>query len=144
MAKQRVNINQQQYADRWESGMNSSVQKMVAGVQAVTESPTQKAAQNSDKWLQGIQRAHANGRYVNGCNRVTVDEWKRVTSAKIQTNLTAGVSAAKPKVVAVAGQLISHINSGLPTVNAMPKVTMQDSVNKVVAWMQHMASFQRQ
>ena len=143
MAKTRVSITPQEYAQRWENGLNGAVSKIQSGIAAVTESPTAKAALAQGKWLAGVQRAANEGRFAAGCNAVTLEDWKRVTTAKVASNLSAGVTAARGKVATVGAQLIQHINAALPTINAMPKVSMQDSINKVAAMMQHMASFRK-
>jgi len=141
--KTRVSVTPQQWSEGWQSGMRNAVPKIQRGVAAVTESPTAKAAGKKDAWLAGVNRAHMDGSYERGCLSVTLQAWKDLTAAKVATSLPTGVTAAAAKVTNIATQLTAHINQALPTVNAMPKVTLQDSVAKVSAWMTHMAAFRR-
>lgn len=143
MAKTQASVTAQQMTENWSSGLTSNIPKIREGVNRVSESPMEKAAANKDKWIAGINKSFANGSWENGLRKVSLQQWKDITSAKINTSLAAGVQAAQAKYQAIAGQLLSHINNGLPAINNMPSVTLQDSANRMVTWMNHMAGFQR-
>lgn len=143
MAKLRVTATAQQMAERWATRMRGSVQKITDGVNAVNESPMEKAADRADAWYAGITEAFNSGKYQAGLRSVSLADWKSTTVAKIATALPAGVTAAQSKYQRVAGELITHINGGLPTIHAMPKTTLQDSINKAGEWIRYMSTFQK-
>jgi len=131
-------VTAEQMAQKWSTNIQNNIPAIVAGVQAVTESPTMKAAAAVSKWQAGIQRAIANNSFVNGCNRVTLNDWKTITTAKIQSNLSSGVTATLAKTTARFRSLLAYIDQGLSTIESMPKNTAADSKARMTAWFDHM------
>lgn len=138
MAKSKVSLTSQQITENWSNKMKNSVTRIQTGIDNVTESPMAKAAANKDKWLQGIQMAHANGRWVAGLNGVTLGDWKNVTKAKVASSLSTGVDNAKTKHQKFSNYLVNTLNQILPQVAASPKMTMEDSINRVRMVIEHM------
>ena len=135
-----VTMSAQQFADNWRTGLTSSVQKIKDGIGRVTESPMAKAAQNQDKWVAGIQKAAQSGRWANSLNQVDLQTWKTVTAQKVGERLAGGAQAAVPKVQKFAQYLIPAVNAASQQIDGMPKLTLQDSINRVAAFMTAMAA----
>lgn len=133
----------QQTADQWSQGMSGATEKIKRGIQNVTESPTQKAANRSDAYLLGVQRAVANGKYRDGLMAVTLEDWKRAALDKGVGRIAGGAVAAKGKFADFMTQFLPHIQSGLQALASMPRGTLEENINRAVSMMRHNATFQR-
>ena len=87
-------------AKKWAENLIRNKPSIRAGIEGVTESPTAKAARAVDKDAAGCQRAVADGTFVAGCQRVTLQDWKDRTINKGLANLDVGVRQAESKVAA--------------------------------------------
>jgi len=56
--------------------------------------------------------------------------------------VAAGVDAAAPKVRQFAEQLLSHQSGLMSTVNAMPDLTLEDSIGRMTTWVRGMSKFE--
>jgi hypothetical protein len=140
MAKSGVTISPDQFATNWGTGMTGSVTKIQDGVMRVQDNPMQKAAESVDKYVAGVQRAAASGRFQASLLAVNLQDWKNTTKQKVGERLAGGVTAAKPKMVKFGQYLIPTVNTLMQTVNQMPTMTLEDSINKMAAWARGMAA----
>lgn len=108
------------------------------GIQSVTVSPTQKAAASVDRYASGCARAASDGSFVNGCNKVTLQDWQQAASTKGVANYSRGVSDAREK-------MRRHIQSSMPfwaqvseMAKQMPKGDLEQGIAKVRAVCQAM------
>ena len=138
MSKTRVTGTPSDTSSKWQSAMKSSVSRIQSGIDAVQESPMEKAVQAKDKMLAGVTAAVNDGRWEKGLQSVTLSDWKTKTKAKVASGLATGVDAAMPKRQKFDTWLHSTLNAVLPTVAAMPKMSMSDSLARVAAVMEHM------
>jgi len=138
MARQ-ITMTAAQYADQWKNGMGGSVQKIKDGISRVTESPMEKAAANQESYLAGVNRAVQSGRWANSLRAVDLTTWKNVTAQKVGERLAGGAQAAVPKMAKFAGYLIPTVNAAVASLDGMPKGTLQDSINRMVKFVQTMA-----
>lgn len=98
-----------QLVANWKRGMQSAGAKYTAGVNAVTESPMDKAAspQSRQKYAQSTQQAAVDGgRMETGLRRTTLDSWKRAAAGVGAANLVTGAQKGEPKLAAKAQQLV--------------------------------------
>ena len=130
-------------AAKWQNRLKSAQTEIRQGVEAVTESPTEKAAAKSDKWLAGVQSAHANGKYVERLRGVTLQQWKDKTINVGLGRIAAGVDAAVGDVEDFYGELFAYEENLKRTVEAMADTNLQDSINRMVAWAEGMSKFHR-
>jgi len=136
-------VTPQEYQKKHASNLKASVPYITAGVEKVTESPTLKAAAAQDKMLYNLTQAVNNGKWAKGLKRVTVEEWRSKMINKGIPRIAVGIDEAADKVVAFATQLLPHIDKGQQVINKMPDVTLDDSINRMVAWTRHMDKFKR-
>lgn len=138
MAKTKVTLSASQISDKWGRRMKASVTDIQNGIDAVTESPTEKAASKQDKMLNNLTQAVTSGKWGNSLRAVSLQDWKSKTKDKVATRLASGVDAGMAKRQKFDNYLVQTLNAVLPTINAMPDMTLEDSVNKVRAMMTHM------
>lgn len=141
MAKRMLSA--QAVAAKWAARMAGAGENMKAGVQAVTDNPAQAAIAAKDRWVSGIQRAAQEGSYEDGLAGVTTESWKSDMINKGIPNMQNGARAAQPKVAKVFGPLLAHAAQVSAEVQAMPKGTLQDGLNRAVAAITGMSKFKK-
>jgi hypothetical protein len=138
MSKGKVSLNANQISEKWNRRMKGAVSDIQAGVDAVTENPAEKAIQKQDKMLQNLTKAVNDGRWAAGLNNVTLNDWKTKTKEKVGQRLASGVDGAMGKRQKFDAYMVNTMNQILPTIQNMPDMTFEDSVNRVRAVMEHM------
>ena len=136
-------LDPKQGAEKWLNRLSNSVEDVKAGVNRVTESPTAKAAEAEDKWFLGIQRSKQTGKYKRGLMAVSLEEWKAKTAGVGADRIPTGAAAAVNKVEAVYGKLFPYEERLQSQIRKMPATTLEDNVNRAVAWIRGMSQFDR-
>ena len=106
------------------------------GVQRVSESPMEKAAESADAWIRSLQESIE--RYVQGLRSVSLDEWKRQASTKGASNYATGVQnlgSAKKNRMLDNFRLVESIAEQVRT---LPRSTFQDRLNRAIEQMRRM------
>jgi len=142
MAKQ-IRITPEEFQEKHARRLKGSIQDISAGIDKVTEAPTAKAASKEQKMLANLNSAVQSGKWRNGLNRVTLDQWKMAAKNKGLTRIAAGIDGAKDKVVQFAGQLLAHEATLQQSINKMPDLTTEDSIARATAWIRGMVKFER-
>ncbi len=136
-----VRVNADQFYQVWRDRLNNSVDRIRQGVQRLTENPLQKAAARADAWIAGLQEAYQTGRWAKNVASVSLDQWKNAMLNKGVPRIQQGTAAAEDIMKDFAAQLINHLNTILPEIERMPKVTLEDSINRVTTFIRRMAEF---
>ena len=69
-------LNPAQAAEKWANNLGASVNNIRDGVARVTESPMEKAANASQRYIDGVTRAVQTGWYQSQLRAVTLEAWK--------------------------------------------------------------------
>jgi hypothetical protein len=136
-----ANLNPTQAASSWRKGMASSGDKFKAGVAAVSESPTAKAAMAIDRQVQGVIEAAQSGRTARALNAVTLESWKKDMLEKGATRIAAGAATAEPKVAAFMNEFFPHLQSGMSQLP--PRGGLEENIQRAAAMARHNAAFRR-
>ena len=136
-------ITPEQFADKHNRRTKAALDDMRAGVEAVSEAPTAKAAAKQEKMRQRLLEAIESGKWANSLKRVSLDEWKQKMIDLGINRVAAGLDANKAKVQEFAAQLLPHIEAGQKLTEKMPDVTLEDSINRMTTFIRHMAKFKR-
>lgn len=127
-------------ADAWATNMAAAQQKITDGINAVTESPTAKAAQSLDKYLNGVQNAVQSGRMAKKLNAVSLSDWKTAALAKV-SRIGSGAQTAKPKMLKHLAAFLPFVQQVRQNVRQMPNATPSDRIARMVANAQQLAQF---
>jgi hypothetical protein len=130
-------------ASKWQRNLKNATQDIQRGVQAVTVSPTEKAAAKIDKMRTNLIAAIDDGKVEAGLRRVTLAEWKDKTLNKGLQRLSAGVDAAGGKQQQFYTQLFPYQESLQGKVSGMPDTTLEDNIGRMVEWARGMSQFRR-
>jgi hypothetical protein len=138
-----VKLTPDQYVAKHAQRTKAAVPDYTAGVQNVSSSPTAAAAAKQQKMVTNLTDAVNSGKWKNGLLRVSLDDWKKATTEKGAGRIAAGVDGAAGKVLGFAQQLLPFESTLQETVNKMPDLTLEDSVNRATSWIRGMSKFQR-
>lgn len=136
-------LTPQEFADKWKRRISASTQDVRAGVERVTESPTEKALAKKDKMVARLMESLQNGKWEAGLRRVSLEDWRRAMLEKGLGRIAQGAEAATDKVAQFASELLPHIDAGKRQIASMPDVTLEDSINRVGTFLRHMHEFRR-
>lgn len=136
-------LTAQQIADKWVNNTSNATEAYKNGINAVTESPMQKAANNVDGYVAGVQRAAQSGKYQRGLLRVDLPTWKNLAATKGANRLGTGVAAAKGKMQSFLGEFLPFL-SGLQTqLSTMPRGSFEQNKARANAAMDYIHGFRR-
>lgn len=130
----------QEAMEKWQRRMSASGQDVTNGVNAVTESPMEKAAAKVDDWIAGVQNARQ--KYVDGLRGTSLQEWKRRMIEVGVPRMQQGASAAGPKVLAAYQSLFPYIEQVRQEVDSMPSSTLEDNIARATHNIRRMAQYQ--
>lgn len=122
-------------AANWKARMQTAGTAYSDGIDAVTQSPMEAAANAKDAYAQGVNEAVASGRYERGLRRVSMSDWKKAAKEKGASRLASGANAAAGKVekfFAVFGPKLMAITE---QVRAMPKGTFEERQQRAIQMM---------
>lgn len=138
-----IKLSPDEYVAKHAQRTKAAVPDYTAGVQKVTSSPTAAAAAKQQKMVANLTEAVNSGKWKNGLMRVSLEDWKNAATNKGAGRIAAGVDGAAGKVLSFAQQLLPYEQTLQDTVNKLPDLTLEDSVNRASAWIRGMGKFQR-
>lgn len=118
---------------RWTAGASQGQQRFVEGVQSTTKDPTALAIAAQNKMLANVTAAITSGRYARGLSRVGKAGWQQATVAKA-ANYSVGIQASSAKYETAIGPVLSQIASLQQQIASMPSATLQDNINRMIAF----------
>ncbi len=132
-----------EFQDKHARRLKAAVEDVRKGIDKVTESPTEKAAQKQDKMLSNLTAAVQSGKWAKGLKRVSLEDWKKKARDVGVNRIAAGIDAAKDKVISFAEQLLPYIDRQKAAISGMPDVTLDDNINRMNTFIRGMAQFTR-
>ncbi len=131
----------QSVADKWVQRAGAASQDYAQGVAQTDKDPTQLAAANGARYIQGVQEAYNSGKWARRLQQVGKAGWQQAVAAKGVANYSTGVNAARDKFATAMGPVLAAIAAGQAKVNAMPSVTPAQRDARALAFIQHMRQF---
>lgn len=130
-------------AQKWSRNLAASTTAITEGVNAVTVSPTIKAAAAQEAYLAGVQRAVADGKWERGLKRVTLEDWKQAMLAKGVSRIASGAAQAVGKMEGFLAEFLPHVEQGQRMLDNMPRGDLATNIQRAVAMMEHNSKFKR-
>ena len=138
MAKDAAHV-----ADKWARRLKGAVEDIRVGVEAVTESPTEKAAAKKAKWIARLTSKEVQDKWEAALKAVSLEDWKKAMVDKGLGRIAAGVDEAQSDFEAFMRDLLPHIEAGRSKIRTMPDVTLEDNIRRMETFIRHMATFRR-
>lgn len=139
-----VNTNAAAVAARWAQNLGAATDKIKAGIQAVTQSPTAKAAANANNYLLGVQRAVSSGKFQASLQAVSLQDWQNAMINKGLTRIASGATQAQPKMQAFMSQWLPYEAAGVAQLASTPRGTIDQNISRAVAMMRYNSQFKYQ
>jgi hypothetical protein len=136
-----VRANPQDATRDWVQRLGASTEKISRGIDQVTQAPGQLAAAQSQRWLARIQAAA--DKWKSRVASVTLQEWQTAMKEVGVPRIAQGAQAKQGKFLAFMNEFLPYLNQGVQQVDKMPKLTLEDSINRAVAMIRHNAAFKR-
>lgn len=124
--------------------LKGSTEDIRKGVDRVTEAPGVKAAAKQEKMRERLIQAIDSGKWAKRVASVSVEDWREQMKTKGIPRIAAGVDGAADKIEDFFGQLFAHQEGLQRKVDAMPDLTLDDSLNRMTTFIRGMADFKRQ
>lgn len=136
--------NPTEVAKKWQRNLAASTDSIRAGVQAVQEAPTEKAARRADAYLAGVQKSVSDGKWQAGLRRITLPMWQTAMLTKGIQRIASGATAAEPKMADFMAEFLPHMDQVVAGVNRdSPRGDIEQNIARAVAVMRGAASFRR-
>lgn len=129
--------------EKWVRRTQAATQDMVNGVNAVTVNPAQQAIAKEQKLLNNVTQAIQSGKWRRGMQTVTLEGWKASMVQKGAPRVAAGAQSSQGKMEQFYSELLPYQEQLQTKLNAMPDLTLEDSINKMVTWTRGMSNFKR-
>ena len=136
-------LTPQQVTEKHARRLKGSIQDIQDGVNAVTQAPGVKAAAKKDKMLANLTAAVQSGKWGDRVSKVTLEDWKTSMIQKGLGRIAQGVDGSQQKIADFYAQLLPFQDSVKAKINAMPDLTLEDNLNRMVANAREMAKFRR-
>lgn len=138
-----VRITPAEFAEKHARRLKGSIEDIRTGLSRVTVSPTAQAAAKQDKMIAELTRAVTSGKWAARLRSVTLEQWKAAAIEKGLPRIASGIDGATAKQVDFATQLFAYENTVLTRVEAMPDLTIEDSIGRATTWIREMSKFVR-
>lgn len=120
----------------------AAIPEYKAGIDRVDEAPGVKAAAKADKMLVKLTEAVQSGKWAERVASVSLSDWKAAAKEKGATRINAGVAGSASKVRAFASQLLPELARIKSEVDAMPDLTLEDSIARMTHQVRSMSEFE--
>lgn len=130
-------------ARAWSQNLSRSTEKIRDGIQRVQESPTHAAARRQDAYVEGVRKAAEEGRWKRGLQRVSLADWQASMENKAIQRIANGAAAGQQKMESFLQEWLPHMEALKNKIASMPKNTLEDSKQRVLAAIEHNAAFRR-
>jgi len=134
-------VTPQQAQAKWLSRLQGAQTEITNGVNSVQTAPGQLAAAQKAKWLQKVTASQ--DKWAARVAAVSLPAWKDKMINVGIPRISQGAQANQQKVGDFMQQFLPHLDAGTQQLASMPKVTLQDGINRAVAMIQHNANFKR-
>ena len=135
-----VTMTPEEIAAKQASRLKGSLDAVRQGVERVTVAPGKAAAAQSAKWQQAMSSQDTLNKWKTNVGNVTLEQWQDAMLNKGVGRISAGIDASIPKMVEYYQRAIPHINRGQAELERMPKLTLEDSIQRATYWIRHMAN----
>ena len=134
-------VNPQEYAEKWARRTRAATEDVRRGVERVSVAPGELAVANQDALVQNFVESVNSGRWAARTRGVSLQDWQKATIDKGIPRIGQGVETAQPKMARIAAELLPAVDAAAAAARALPKVTIEDSIQRMTVFVRKMAEF---
>lgn len=120
----------QEVAQKWAQRSQAAASDYTAGVQRVTTSPTDAAANAHATWIARLQDPATVEKYQRKLRAVSLEQWKQAATQYGASRYSQGVAAKESKFEAAMVPLLQYIDNARAQVHRMPNATFEDRLQR--------------
>lgn len=128
-------------ATKWKNNLSAAGPSIVDGINAVTEAPGIAAARNLQGYVQGVMNNQE--KWAKRVASVPLETWRKQALDLGVPRISQGANANVGKVESFMRDFLPHVEQGQNMLKTMPKVTLDDGINRMIAMVRHNANFKR-
>jgi hypothetical protein len=117
-------------AAKWSRNLGAAGDNIRKGVNAVTVSPGKLAAEQVDRYVNGVQASSK--KWQKKLEKMTLEDWKKAVIEKGLGRIANGANAAKPKYEAFYREFEQHLNNLDNVLKGMPRGGLQQNIQRMV------------
>ena len=136
-------LTAKQIADKQIRKSQQATEDYLQGIDSVQEAPTQRAKRKKDKMKANFLKAMEEGKWEDGLDAWTNEDWKEVTKKKGGARYSDGVTEARPQIEAFHEDFQAFIDRVKVVIDKMPDVTPEQRIAKMVANAKAIATYKR-
>jgi len=126
--------------DKWGRRLGAAAPDITNGINRVTTSPGQLAAQAAPLSAAGVQQAAADGTYANNVGKVTLQDWKDAMTTKGIPRLQQGIATAQQKKLGKITTFLSAVDAAAADATSLPRGGLEQNIARSVAFQRSMAA----
>ena len=130
-----------QVAQKWVNNTSAAGQAFTDGVNNVTVAPGEKAAQNLQGYINGVNNAAQ--RWAANTRAVSLQDWKASMLGKGKARIGQGVAAAQQKFSDFMSNWLPYEAAMQQRIASMPKGTLADSQARAAASIAYNAAYSK-
>ena len=138
-----IKITPAEFQEKHARNLKASLTDMRSGVEKVTDAPGAKAAAKQDKMLANLTAKISDGTWARRLKGVTLEEWREKMISKGLPRVSGGIDAAAAKVTDFASQLLPAVDAASRKTQAMPDLTLEDSIARMTSFVRDMSKFSK-
>lgn len=134
-------VNPQEFADKWRRRLAGATEDIRRGIERVNTAPGERAAAAQEAMQTNLNEAINSGRWARRVAGVSLQDWKNAALEKGVNRIAGGAQASQAKMQRIAQELLPAVDSAASEARAMPKVTIEDSIQRAATFMRRMREF---
>ena len=138
-----LKVNPAEFVEKHARRLKGATEDIRRGIQRVDVAPGIKAAAKQDKMKAKLVASIDDGTWANRVKAVSLEDWKRKAETKGLARIATGIDEAAPKVLNFAEQLLPAVEAAKSKVDAMPDMTLEDSINRMATFTREMSKFKK-
>lgn len=129
-----------QVAQKWSTNLTNATTQMQNGINGVTVSPGQLAAQQSAAYLAGVQQNV--GKWQAKLQAMPLSQWQNAMKTKGIPRVQQAATTDMPQVQAAFGPLLDFTYNLRDQINSsMPRGSLAQNINRMTSFVQGMAQY---
>lgn len=124
---------------KWLNSAGEGQRAWEKGIAAVDANPCAKAAAKQDAWLEGVRRAHQEGKFARKLGRITLEDWRAACIAKGGPRYADGIAKGRKKYESFINQFMPYLKSGKDSLPA--RGTLQQNMQRQAQMVDHIRKF---
>jgi hypothetical protein len=132
-----------EFTEKHARRLKGATEDIRAGINAVTASPTAKAADKQEKMKAKLVARIDDGTWAKRLRGVSLEDWKKQAAEVGVNRISTGIDNAKAKVESFASQLLPKVYAVADDVKKMPDLTLEDNIARMNKQIREMSKFRK-